>query len=101
VEKGLDGYTPIKGVDYFDGEKGEPGPAGLDGAAGKDGEPGPAGKDGLSPSIDTIWPIGSIYKATEGKDPSGIIGGKWENLGNADVTTSTSVVKTVLFVRTE
>lgn len=24
-EKGEDGYTPIKGVDYFDGEKGEKG----------------------------------------------------------------------------
>lgn len=36
-EPGKDGYTPIKGVDYFDGKDG------------KDGEPGPAGKDGYTP----------------------------------------------------
>jgi len=29
--KGDDGYTPIKGVDYFDGEKGEKGTDGKDG----------------------------------------------------------------------
>ena len=28
---GEDGYTPIKGVDYFDGAKGDPGNPGLDG----------------------------------------------------------------------
>lgn len=31
-EKGADGYTPQKGIDYFDGEKG------ADGAAGRDGK---------------------------------------------------------------
>ena len=38
--KGEDGYTPIKGVDYFDGAPGTPG---KDGANGKDG------KDGYTP----------------------------------------------------
>lgn len=36
-EPGKDGYTPVKGVDYFDG---------LVGPAGPQGEQGPAGKDG-------------------------------------------------------
>ena len=38
--KGEDGYTPVKGVDYFDGAPGEPG---------KDGAPGKDGKDGYTP----------------------------------------------------
>ena len=33
-EKGDDGYTPIKGVDYFDGEDGQPGKDGADGSPG-------------------------------------------------------------------
>ncbi len=40
---GKDGYTPIKGVDYFDGE---PGPEGKPGEPGMTGATGPAGKDG-------------------------------------------------------
>lgn len=52
---GKDGYTPIKGVDYFDGKDGEQGPAGKDGYTpikgvdyfdGEPGPAGPAGKDG-------------------------------------------------------
>lgn len=31
---GVDGYTPVKGVDYFDGEKGETGATGATGARG-------------------------------------------------------------------
>ena len=38
---GKDGYTPVKGVDYFDGA---PGPQGAEGPAGKDGDPGVDGK---------------------------------------------------------
>lgn len=37
------GYTPVKGVDYFDGVDGAPGKDGSDGAPGKDG------KDGYTP----------------------------------------------------
>ncbi len=69
---GADGYTPVKGVDYFDGAKGdkgekgdtgetgpkgdkgdpgEQGPAGKDGAQGPKGDQGPAGADGLTTSI--------------------------------------------------
>lgn len=45
-EKGADGYTPIKGVDYFDGEKGDDGYTPVkgvdyfDGAKGEKGDPG-------------------------------------------------------------
>ena len=36
---GKDGYTPIKGVDYFDGEKGDPGEQGPKGDKGDKGDP--------------------------------------------------------------
>lgn len=39
-QPGKDGYTPIKGVDYFDGQDGQPG---------KNGSPGKDGADGYSP----------------------------------------------------
>ena len=55
VKDGEDGYTPIKGVDYFDGEPGKDGESiiGSPGKDGKDGEngksiEGPPGKDGTS-----------------------------------------------------
>lgn len=38
---GKDGYTPQKGIDYFDGQPGK------DGVAGKDGSPGEPGRDGV------------------------------------------------------
>lgn len=50
-EPGKDGYTPIKGVDYFDGAPGEDGKdgytpvKGVDYFDGKDGQPGEDGKD--------------------------------------------------------
>jgi hypothetical protein len=37
---GEDGYTPMKGVDYFDGEDGKDGYDGVDGRDGKDGKDG-------------------------------------------------------------
>ena len=46
---GADGYTPIKGVDYFDGAKGdtgEQGPKGETGERGPQGEQGPQGEPG-------------------------------------------------------
>lgn len=42
-QPGKDGYTPVKGVDYFDGQDGKPG------ADGKDGSPGKDGADGKTP----------------------------------------------------
>jgi hypothetical protein len=53
--KGEDGYTPIKGVDYFDGKDGANGKDGKDGYTpvkgvdyfdGRDGEPGKDGENG-------------------------------------------------------
>ena len=47
--KGKDGYTPKKGVDYFDGEKGEKGDKGnqgIQGIQGEKGEQGPKGDKG-------------------------------------------------------
>lgn len=52
---GKDGYTPVKGVDYFDGKDGATGPAGADGYTPVkgvdyfDGKDGAAGKDGYTP----------------------------------------------------
>ena len=43
TERGLpgkDGYTPIKGIDYFDGEKGIQGEQGEQGIQGPKGDPG-------------------------------------------------------------
>ena len=54
-DKGDPGYTPIKGVDYFDGKYGKDGVDGKDGYTPVkgvdyfDGEQGPAGKDGYTP----------------------------------------------------
>lgn len=48
-KNGLDGYTPVKGKDYFDGKDGLPGADGKDGANGKDGQPGKDGVDGKTP----------------------------------------------------
>lgn len=46
---GTDGYTPVKGVDYFDGEDGKDG---IDGKDGSNGTDGVNGKDGVSPTIE-------------------------------------------------
>lgn len=48
---GKDGYTPVKGIDYFDGKDGKPGLDGVDGLPGKDGVDGKPGKDGHSPVV--------------------------------------------------
>lgn len=48
---GKDGYTPQKGIDYFDGQDGADGytpQKGVDYFDGKDGKDGSSGKDGVS-----------------------------------------------------
>lgn len=48
-DTGPPGYTPIKGIDYFDGQKGDKGdtgPQGPQGPAGEDGTNGTNGVDG-------------------------------------------------------
>lgn len=50
--QGADGYTPKKGIDYFDGEpgpKGDKGDIGLTGEQGIQGIQGPKGNDGYTP----------------------------------------------------
>ncbi|MFS0878262.1 Gp37-like protein [Solibacillus isronensis] len=57
-ERGLPGYTPIKGIDYFDGKDGRDGVNGytpvkgidyFDGVNGRDGKDGIDGNDGYTP----------------------------------------------------
>jgi len=43
---GEDGYTPVKGVDYFDGEKGDKGDKGDPGEKGDKGDKGDPGEKG-------------------------------------------------------
>lgn len=49
---GKDGYTPIKGVDYFDGEDGAPGKDGYTPIKGIDYFDGEDGKDGMTFTTD-------------------------------------------------
>ena len=44
--EGQDGYTPQKGIDYFDGEKGDKGDIGPEGPQGDKGDVGPQGPKG-------------------------------------------------------
>lgn len=46
-DAGNDGYTPVKGVDYFDGAQGEQGPKGDTGAQGEQGLSGNDGAPGV------------------------------------------------------
>lgn len=58
LRHGADGYTPVKGVDYFDGADGRDG---IDGQPGADGIPG---KDG-SPGADGYTPVKGVDYWTE------------------------------------
>lgn len=49
VMDGADGYTPVKGVDYFDGEKGDKGDDGYTPVKGVDYFDGEKGDDGYTP----------------------------------------------------
>lgn len=63
-EPGKDGYTPIKGVDYFDGRDGYTPVKGVDYFDGQDGAPGKDGQDGATPTIeisdDGYWVINGV-----------------------------------------
>lgn len=84
ITNGIDGYTPIKGVDYFDGIDGKDGTDGRDGVDGKDGVDGYTpikgvdyfdGKDGVN-GIDGVdgkdgyTPIKGVdyFDGTNGRD---------------------------------
>lgn len=72
--RGKDGYTPVKGVDYFDGVDGKNGADGytpvkgvdyFDGSNGKDGTDGKDGADGYTPVKGVDY-----FDGTDGKDGS-------------------------------
>ena len=82
--KGKDGYTPQKGVDYFDGEDGYTPVKGKDYFDGQDGAPG---NDGFSPTVE-VAPIeggnrvvitdkdgAKSFDVMDGKDGEGGSGG--------------------------
>lgn len=55
--QGISGYSPIKGVDYFDGAKGETGSHGIQGEQGIQGDQGVKGDKG---DIGEVGPQGRI-----------------------------------------
>lgn len=71
-EPGKDGYTPIKGVDYFDGEPGKDGVDGKTPVKGVDyfdGQDGAPGKDGYTPVKGVDYFDGAPGKdGVDGKD---------------------------------
>lgn len=54
VIKGVDGYTPVLGVDYFNGSDGTPGAQGVQGIPGAKGEKGDKGDPAPTIIIDCI-----------------------------------------------
>ena len=60
---GEDGYTPVKGIDYFDGKDGRDGKDGADGKDGEPGKDGEAGPAGVSPTI-TVTDITGGHRVT-------------------------------------
>jgi hypothetical protein len=56
---GNDGYTPVKGIDYFDGIQGMPGETGTQGIQGVKGDTGEQGIQGL-PGVDGYTPIKGV-----------------------------------------
>lgn len=59
---GKDGYTPKKGIDYFDGEPGQPGKDGKDGTDGADGKTPVRGVDYWT-DADKQEMVGSVLAA--------------------------------------
>jgi hypothetical protein len=91
---GQDGYTPIKGVDYFDGSqgiqgikgdigdtgpKGDTGNAGLKGDTGNQGIQGIQGIQGSPGDVSAAWPVGSIFISVVSTNPATLLGmGTWD-----------------------
>ena len=71
--EGKDGYTPRKGIDYFDGRDGRDGRDGTDGRDGVDGLPGRDGTDGRDGIDGRDGVDGKDYVLTE-NDKSQIAG---------------------------
>ena len=74
-DKGDDGYTPVKGVDYFDGAKGDKGDTGAQGIPGEQGiqgekgDPGEKGSDGVS--VTHSW-NGTVLTVTSASGTSSV-----------------------------
>ena len=94
--KGNDGYTPVKGVDYFDGA---PGAAGKDGYTpvkgvdyfdGKDGAPGKDGKDYVLTDADK-QEIAGMVEVTGGGGEGGSV-----NIDNETIISEDGVIKTAV-----
>jgi hypothetical protein len=65
--KGADGYTPVKGVDYFDGKDGTAGYTPVKGVDYFDGKDGKDGKDGYTPVKGKDY-----FDGTNGKDGTSV-----------------------------
>lgn len=95
---GADGYTPVKGVDYFDGErgeKGEKGDTGATGAKGDKGDKGETGADGYSPAATvTQTATGATVTVTDktGTTTAQISNGAPGSPGNDGVSPTISVI---------
>lgn len=70
-DRGSDGYSPVKGIDYFDGEKGEPG---IPGEKGDKGEPG---EDGNTPVRGVDYWTESDKAEIKSYVDEAILGGEW------------------------
>ena len=85
-DKGADGYTPQKGIDYFDGQDGENGKNGTDGYTpikgvdyfdGKDGKDGADGADGYTPVRGTDYWTEEDKAEIKAYVDEAILGGAW------------------------
>ena len=102
--KGEDGYTPVKGVDYFDGAPGQPGKDGVDGYTpvkgvdyfdGKDGAPGKDGVDGKDYVLTDAdkQEIAGMVEVTGGGGEGGSV-----NIDNHTIIEQGGVIRTAINV---
>lgn len=80
---GKDGYSPVKGIDYFDGKDGKDGYTpvkGIDYFDGNDGQPGKDGadgKDGYSPVRGVDYWTDADKEEIKSYVDEAILGGEW------------------------
>lgn len=79
---GKDGYTPVKGVDYFDGAPGDKGEKGDKGDKGDTGAGGAPGKDGISATHSWNGTVLTVTSAsgTSSADLKGAKGDKGDSI---------------------
>lgn len=82
-QPGKDGYSPVKGIDYFDGKDGKDGYTpvkGIDYFDGNDGQPGKDGadgKDGYSPVRGVDYWTDADKEEIKSYVDEAILGGEW------------------------